>query len=111
MGHINFNISNEYEEDVVGEIEYYNGQHNYYYSEESMIRAFKNKFDKKFLQGIQSYKLSKKNGKTRHGLQYELIKEQYEELGLEYTELDYVLDYICRDNNNDNHELDVELVR
>ncbi len=111
MQNIDFNISEEYEEKEIGSIQYFNGQTSKYYSEESMLRAYKSKFDNEFLNGIQSYNISTKNGKTRHGLQYELIKEQYNELGLEYTKLDYMLNYVYCNDDKDNRDFDIELVR
>ena len=111
METINFNISEEYEEKPIGNIQYFSGHKNNYYSEESMLRSFKCKVDNELFGGMQSYNIFTKNGKTRHGLQYELIKAQYEELGLEYTKLDYMLNYVYRDNDKDNRDFDIELVR
>ena len=110
MENINFNISNEYEDKPVGIVKYANGEEYTAYSEESMLRAYKENWLVD-VTTIKEYETYTNNGKTRHGLNYELIKSQYEELGLEYLKLDYMRDYVYNNQNRDNRDLDFELVR
>lgn len=111
MENIDFNISNEYEETAVGMVTYTNNDYYVAYSEESMLRAYKENWLSQ-ITNIKEYNIFPNDEKIRHGLQYELIKAQYEALGLEYTKLDYIYNYV---NNNDNRENDnnfeLDLVR
>lgn len=110
MESIDFSISNEYEENIVGIIEYSNGACFPHYSEESMLRAYKEKGFEDIID-IKEYVIFPDEEKHRHGLQYEIIKEQYNKLGLEYLKLDYMRDYVYESNNKDDNDLFMEFVR
>ncbi|MBO5397641.1 MAG: hypothetical protein J6A36_01720 [Clostridia bacterium] len=111
MNNIDFNVSNLKEKYIVGSIKFFNGEHIAYFNETDMLKDFRETWNNVGMFGIQNYNVFPTDDNERHGLQYELIKEQYEQLGLEYTKLDYMSNYVNNKENSENDNLDIELVR
>lgn len=104
MKKIDFNVSNEHEKNVIGEIEYYTGNRFIYHSEAIMLEAFKNIWNYVGLNGVRNYKIFSSNEKPRHGLRYAMLESEAGEFLQDYTKQDYIFKYIHNDNNNLNTE-------
>ena len=71
----------------------YSGETIDYFSEKEMLKDFKETI---YSEGVNSvkYKLNRTKEKPRHGLKYELLKEESDEYGLDYTKDGYEKNYI-----------------
>lgn len=84
-----YSISKEIEDAPIGYLKFlYSGEIIDYYSEEKLLRDFKNSV---YSQGINAikYKINKTIEKPRHGLKFELLKEEADEYGVDYTKEEY----------------------
>lgn len=85
----NYSVSDKSEDAPIGHIEYlYSGEIIEYYSEQELLKNYK---DSVYSQGINAIKV--KINRTlkvpRHGLKYEILKEQADEYGVDYTKEEY----------------------
>ena len=96
-----YTISDEKEKIPIGYVKsLYNDEIIEHYSEQSMLKDYKNIVNN---EGINSarYKIYKTDIKPRHGLRYELLKEEAGEYGEEYSKEEYEKDYSkCLEKSN-----------
>lgn len=85
----NYSVSDRTEDAPVGYLKYlYSGEVIEYYSEQELLKDYK---ESVYSQGINAIKV--KINRTlqvpRHGLKYEILKEQADEYGTDYTKEEY----------------------
>ena len=88
-----YSVSDRIENAPVGYLEYlYSGEIVEYYTEQELLKDYK---DSVYNQGINAIKV--KINRTlevpRHGLKYELLREQADEYGEDYTKEEYEKTY------------------
>lgn len=91
---LDYSVSEEIERVPIGYIKFlYSGETIDYFSEKEMLKDFKETI---YSEGVNSvkYKLNRIKEKPRHGLQYELLKEEADEYGADYTKEEYEKSYI-----------------
>lgn len=85
----NYSVSDETENAPIGHLEFlYSGEIVEYYSEQELLKDYK---ESVYSQGINSIKvkINRTTENPRHGLKYEILKEQADEYGTDYTKEEY----------------------
>lgn len=91
---LDYSVSEQTEKIPVGYIKYlYSGETIEYYSEKELLKNFKETVYSEGVNSVQ-YKLNRTKEKPRHGLKYELLKEEADEYGADYTKEEYEKTYI-----------------
>ena len=91
---LDYSVSDQTEKIPVGYIKFlYSGETIDYYSEKELLNEFKETI---YSEGVNSvkYKINRSKEKPRHGLQYELLKEETDEYGADYTKEEYEKSYV-----------------
>lgn len=84
-----YSVSDRTEDAPIGYLEYlYSGEIIEYYSEQELLKDYK---DSVYSQGINAIKvkINRTIEKPRHGLKYEILREQADEYGTDYTKEEY----------------------
>ena len=86
---IDYSVSNITEKNPIGYIKFlYSGEIVEFYSEESLLKEFKNTIYSEGVNSVNYGIYTTKNNK-RHGLKYEIIREVSNEYGKNYSKADY----------------------
>ena len=88
-----YSVSDKTEDASVGHLEYlYSGEIIEYFSEQELLKDYK---ESVYSQGINAIKvkINRTIQNPRHGLKYEILKEQADEYGADYTKEEYEREY------------------
>lgn len=84
-----YSVSDKKEDESIGYIKYlYSNEIIEYYSEKELLKDYK---ESVYSQGINAIKvkINRTLENPRHGLKYEILKEQADEFGTDYTKEEY----------------------
>ena len=85
----NYEVSERSEDVPVGYLKYlYSGEIVEYFSEQELLKDYK---DSVYSQGVNAVKvkINRTLENPRHGLKYEILKEEADEFGTDYTKEEY----------------------